>query len=702
MYNKIYLTRYCLLVFLFALNLVFCFNVSVGMSLLPGVTLVENNGKVVVKEVQSNSLISSIGLKQGDIILEVNGEEIKSLDDYVTRQKSIETKENVKLQLSQNGQKYFINIKNGKYYRKELKQEETKALNITNKEVHDNLLSAKGGGFKEIIGNKKVDNKSSNKEYTVIEKNTNKISEEISLGNIEKGVQGNKAVISDKKIMHEIDHNKNVDKFSSINNQSQNGKIIIICVTIALTIMGGGFALWYFIRQKRLSELYINYWENMVTHKIPHPFSDVFSKEIDVPEYQGKDDSKVFEMAVLGDLFIESCMSVSALQNYLESYGLTQISDSYDLKSSPPAETITRIANKNEMVLDGFGQPIDSDNIPQLVPGSTIDQISSYIQNHPKLFDENIKSFVGYVGETEVTNALKEKGIKAFFADNNAPGFDLYVPKDWLKAKTGIDFLGEVGVLQVKTVNSASSVYRHFSQYLDNGHMIPVLAPNHIVEQLSDHQYRQYLIPFSEVGVNEIPSIISTTSDHIQALATGQYGDVIRHGIEIPELLNEAEALIGSVIRIPLLAVAISSTLSVYRNYKLIQGKKINIVNGVKNIGTDVSYAGAKAGAGLAAGSLANIAVNKVAISMGVPGGTGELAADAYDGIVESLADGISSEDVFNIIASFGTVALPIGGIIAAGYYARKGFDNVVKSVKGNIYKLKTRKMRKIYDNLLV
>ena len=56
----------------------------------------------------------------------------------------------------------------------------------------------------------------------------------------------------------------------------------------------------------------------------------------------------------LGDLFLESALDATALNNILEGYGITKLGEAIDPTSSPVVETLASIGRKSHFV-DGFG-----------------------------------------------------------------------------------------------------------------------------------------------------------------------------------------------------------------------------------------------------------------------------------------------------------------------------------------------------------
>ncbi len=460
--------------------------------------------------------------------------------------------------------------------------------------------------------------------------------------------------------------------------------------------------LWW--RQRRQSARWYKHWRSTVYRYVQDPIASSTPSTLESlrPElHQARAQAtgltpRQFEAVVFGDLFVESCISVKALTNCLDSYGVTKISDAWDLTSSPTAETIVRVAKLAERRLDGFGLPISETNIvPRLIPTSKLHQLSEYINNHPIYFGDNIRSFVGKVGETEIKSGLFEKGLPAYFAGEGQPGFDLYVPHELLESKLGISLPGG-DTLQVKTVNSSSAVYRHFQHYPE----IPVVAPDHVVDQLASFRYRERVIPFSMLDA-DYDTIVSTTKDHVKSIVTEQYGEAISQGLEIPELSEKADAVVDSRTRLLALVIAISTVVAIYRNYKLVRREKVTIPTALRNVATETAYAGGKATVGLAASALASLMVSKVATSMGVTGGTRELAADAVDGVRENLADGFDLRDIFDIGKEVLPFAIAAGAIVGAGYYARKGFDAAMAKVRRAAFRFQARKGRRLYTKLL-
>jgi len=477
---------------------------------------------------------------------------------------------------------------------------------------------------------------------------------------------------------------------------------IILSSVIALAIVVISFFVDKHIIKINKSKKYYSFWRGIVNQEVEDPFGNSNGLINDNKQHNEFKDERNFEAAILGNLFIDSAMSVRSLNNLLDGYGLDKISESFDITSSPTAETISRIANKYERSLDAFGEIIDPNDIPSLLPTSALGQIQNYINNHAKYFDDNIKSFIGKVGETEVSNSLKLKNLFEKYPKENQWGYDLLVDKDWLDKRIGIDNIECDGLLQIKTVNSKQAIYDHFDKYISKGYDIPVGAPDHVVSQLSDHEYAGYLIPFSEICDKDYDQIVNQTMEHIHELSAGHFGNVVDIGLDVPELGDSVGAISDSFIKFPIFAVGIRLAISSYRNYHEVVDNQKKVIKAIGSVAADTAYGGSKTLVGSSASIIVSKAANTAIISMGIDkDGIKGLTRDSFDGMKDSLSDGFDLSDIWDNKNDLLPLALTIGAVVAAGHYARKGFDFVFGGISKKIFQFRTRKLREIHGQLV-
>lgn len=104
---------FCFLLFFYISKIVY------SAVLLPGAALVEDNGMVVVKNLKPKSKTAILGVQIDDIVIEINGQKIQSLHDYVLKQKSLNLQDTNTLRLARitNGcfTSYKVVLNDGKY-----------------------------------------------------------------------------------------------------------------------------------------------------------------------------------------------------------------------------------------------------------------------------------------------------------------------------------------------------------------------------------------------------------------------------------------------------------------------------------------------------------------------------------------------------------------------------------------------------------
>lgn len=94
------------------------FGVTVeASSLLSGASLCTDMDCVVIRDVKRNGKLWKVGIRPGDVILRVDDQEIKTLDDYVRKSKSTNNK-TATILFSSNGKEYTI-VKKGNNYQRE-------------------------------------------------------------------------------------------------------------------------------------------------------------------------------------------------------------------------------------------------------------------------------------------------------------------------------------------------------------------------------------------------------------------------------------------------------------------------------------------------------------------------------------------------------------------------------------------------------
>lgn len=106
---------------------VLCAEISEATALLPGLTLHKEKDSVVVYDVQRGSKAWEVGIKRGDILLKIDDQEIKTLDDYVKKTKSTSSDVTVTLIFLRHGEEYVIIKDSNNYHKKNkvIEQSET-------------------------------------------------------------------------------------------------------------------------------------------------------------------------------------------------------------------------------------------------------------------------------------------------------------------------------------------------------------------------------------------------------------------------------------------------------------------------------------------------------------------------------------------------------------------------------------------------
>lgn len=91
LYNQTLLkNRY--LSILIPLIVFFVSQASYGFSLFSGITVLEGGDGVIVLEIKPNTPMKNAGIKKGDVILEIQGERIKGMSEYVSKSRELKDK----------------------------------------------------------------------------------------------------------------------------------------------------------------------------------------------------------------------------------------------------------------------------------------------------------------------------------------------------------------------------------------------------------------------------------------------------------------------------------------------------------------------------------------------------------------------------------------------------------------------------------
>ena len=121
---------------------VFCAKISEATALLPGLTLHKEKDSVVVLDVTRGSKTWDVGIRIGDILLKIDDQEIKTLDDYVKKTKSTSSDETVTLIFLRHGEEYVIIKDSNNYHKKNNVIGQNEKIAITGK-VQGKQLEAK-------------------------------------------------------------------------------------------------------------------------------------------------------------------------------------------------------------------------------------------------------------------------------------------------------------------------------------------------------------------------------------------------------------------------------------------------------------------------------------------------------------------------------------------------------------------------------
>ena len=365
----------------------------------------------------------------------------------------------------------------------------------------------------------------------------------------------------------------------------------------------------------------------------------------------------VNDVCTLGDIIFSTSMSEREILQIAESYGIKMPSEAADISSNDALkyllfhnedlhyEYIDSVGNLQTAGLEQLGDENVIGDI-EIVPMSHLDQLADFLQNS----NESFKQFFGHAAEFAVADKLNNLGIKTVLpkAGNN-PGFDLLCNRQEFFDKYGINLPAwnensDYGMLQVKTAtevinpsgNYIDNTLNHFDKYPD----IPVICSDKIANALSDYNFDNSIISFSDIGIDDIAleQRVSDSFEFLKGFIPGQsWGDIgINQGLECSQF---ADALPNStgLGHIPLVAIGLRSLISSYKNYSLYNKGIIDFKNVCKNVGRDVAET--------AVISTATIyATEEFATALGLPS-ISESANDFW----ESLSDGFDLEDIFTI-----------------------------------------------------
>jgi hypothetical protein len=127
---------------------VFCAKISEATALLPGLTLRKEKDSVVVLDVTRGSKTWDVGIRTGDILLKIDDQEIKTLDDYVKKTKSTSSDETVTLIFLRHGEEYVIIKDSNNYHKKSEVIDQNEKTIITNNEISTEKQSPPYDGIK--------------------------------------------------------------------------------------------------------------------------------------------------------------------------------------------------------------------------------------------------------------------------------------------------------------------------------------------------------------------------------------------------------------------------------------------------------------------------------------------------------------------------------------------------------------------------
>ena len=406
----------------------------------------------------------------------------------------------------------------------------------------------------------------------------------------------------------------------------------------------------------------------------------------------------VNDVCTLGDIIFSTSMSEREILQIAESYGIKMPSEAADISSNDALkyllfhnknlhyEYIDSAGNLQTAGLEQLGdQSVISDI--EIVPMSHLDQLADFLQNS----GEEFKQFFGHAAEFAVADKLNNLGVETYLpkAGNN-PGFDLLCNRQEFFDKYGINLPAwnenpDYGMLQVKTAtevinpseNYIDNTLNHFDKYPD----IPVICSDKIANTLSDYNFDNSIISFSDIGIDDrtLEEQVYKSYEFIKNFIPDQSGDIgIKQGLECIQFADDLPYSAGWG-HIPLVAIGLRASISTYKNYSLYNKGAIDFKEMLSNVGRDATET--------AVISTATIyATREFATALGLP-----TISEAGNNLWESLSDGFDLDD-------FGELALALAVAVGISLCIKKAWQFVVGDPLKKLKQLKIDRKNYIYD----
>ena len=406
----------------------------------------------------------------------------------------------------------------------------------------------------------------------------------------------------------------------------------------------------------------------------------------------------VNDVCTLGDIIFSTSMSEREILQIAESYGIKMPSEAADISSNDALkyllfhnknlhyEYIDSAGNLQTAGLEQLGdQSVISDI--EIVPMLHLDQLADFLQNS----GEEFKQFFGHAAEFAVADKLNNLGVETYLpkAGNN-PGFDLLCNRQEFFDKYGINLPAwnenpDYGMLQVKTAtevinpseNYIDNTLNHFDKYPD----IPVICSDKIANTLSDYNFDNSIISFSDIGIDDrtLEEQVYKSYEFIKNFIPDQSGDIgIKQGLECIQFADDLPYSAGWG-HIPLVAIGLRASISTYKNYSLYNKGAIDFKEMLSNVGRDATET--------AVISTATIyATREFATALGLP-----TISEAGNNLWESLSDGFDLDD-------FGELALALAVAVGISLCIKKAWQFVVGDPLKKLKQLKIDRKNYIYD----
>ena len=410
----------------------------------------------------------------------------------------------------------------------------------------------------------------------------------------------------------------------------------------------------------------------------------------------------VNDVCTLGDIIFSTSMSERKILQIAESYGIKMPSEAADISSNDALKYLLfhnedlhyeykdSVGNLQTSGLEQLEDESVISNI-EIVPMSHLDKLADFLQNS----GEGFKQFFGHAAEFAVADKLNNLGVETYLpkAGNN-PGFDLLCNKQEFFDKYGIELPAwnknpDYGMLQVKTateLNNPSENYidntlNHFDKYPN----IPVICSNKIANALSDYNFDNNIISFSDIGIDDrtLEEQVSKSVDFIKEFIPDQsWGDIgINQGLECSQFADDLPYSAGWG-HIPLVAIGLRASISTYKNYSLYNKGTIDFKEMLSNVGRDAAET--------AVISTATIyATKEFATALGLP-----TISEAGNNLWESLSDGLDLDDIGDSVE----LALALAVAVGIGFCIKKAWQFVVGDPLKKLKQLKADRTNYIYD----